>query len=117
MTPTIVLKEGQPYVVTGTPGGSKIITSVFQLLVNVLWFDMNILQATNTPRIHHQWLPDVLSVEQGVSNDTIDILQSKGYEIKPSSSLGSLQSIMIKDGLLFGAADPRRPGSGAVGVN
>jgi len=117
MTPTIVLKSGIPFLATGTPGGSKIITSIFQQLVNILWFDMNISEATNEPRIHHQWQPDILSIEQGISADSISILLKKGYEVEVSTSLGSLQSIMLKDGIYYGAADPRRPNAKAVAVN
>lgn len=117
MTPTIILKDGQPFLATGTPGGSKIITTVFQQLVNVLWFDMNLSTATNLPRIHHQWLPDILYVEQGISTDSITLLMNKGYQIELSSSLGSLQSIMLKDGIYYGAADTRRPNAKAVPVN
>lgn len=117
MTPTIVLKNGEPYLATGTPGGSKIITAVFQQLINVLWFDMNIAMATNLPRIHHQWQPDILSVEQGISADSIELLMQKGYEIELSTSLGSLQSIMLKEGIYYGAADPRRPNATATGIN
>lgn len=114
MTPTIVLKSGKPYLVTGTPGGSKIITAVFQQLVNVLLFDMNIAEATNTPRIHHQWQPDILYVEDDIPGDTVDLLKAQGYTVEKSSSLGSLQSIMMQNGIMLGAADPRRPGAKAI---
>lgn len=117
MTPTIVLKDGEPYIATGTPGGSKIITSVFQQLVNVLYFEMNIAEATNAPRVHHQWQPDVLSVERNIPADTVDILKAKGYDVKVSSSLGSLQAIMKHNGVFLGAADPRRAGSAAIAVD
>ncbi|PKH86013.1 gamma-glutamyltransferase [Colwellia sp. Bg11-28] len=117
MTPTIVLKDGEPYLATGTPGGSKIITSVFQQLVNVLYFEMNIAEATNAPRVHHQWQPDVLSVERNIPADTVDILKAKGYNIKVSSSLGSLQAIMKHNGVFLGAADPRRAGAAAIAVD
>lgn len=117
MTPAIVLKNGQPYLATGTPGGSKIITSVFQQLINVLWFDMNLSRATNLPRIHHQWLPDILYIEQDVAADSIELLINKGYQVERSSSLGSLQSIMLKEGIYYGSADPRRPNAKAVAVN
>ncbi|MEI6894613.1 MAG: gamma-glutamyltransferase [Colwellia sp.] len=117
MTPTIVLKDGQPYIATGTPGGSKIITAVFQQLVNVLLYDMNIAEATYAPRFHHQWLPDVLSLERNIPADTVDKLKAKGYSIKVSSSLGSLQSVMKLHDVFLGAADPRRPGAAAVAVN
>jgi gamma-glutamyltranspeptidase/glutathione hydrolase len=117
MTPTIVLKNGEPYLATGTPGGSKIITSVFQQLINVLWFDMNISMATNLPRIHHQWQPDIMYIEQGIAADSIALLIQKGHQIELSSSLGSLESIMIKEGIYYGAADPRRPNAKAAPVN
>ncbi len=117
MTPTIVLKSGEPFLATGTPGGSKIITSVFQQLVNILWFDMNVSEATNAARIHHQWQPDILYVEKNVAADSIELLQNMGYTVEISTSLGSLQSIMLKDGIYYGAADPRRPNAKAVAVN
>ena len=117
MTPVIVLKAGQPFLATGTPGGSKIITAVFQQLVNVLWFDMNVLEAINAPRIHHQWQPDILYVERNVAADSVSLLLKKGYQIEISSSLGSLQSVLFKDGLYYGGADPRRPNAKAVAVD
>lgn len=116
MTPTIVFKAGKPFLATGTPGGSKIITSVFQQLVNILHYDMNVSEATNAPRIHHQWQPDILYVEQGISPDTLAILSEKGYQIELTRSLGSLQSIMLKNGVFYGAADPRRPNAKAVAL-
>ncbi|WP_033083294.1 gamma-glutamyltransferase [Colwellia psychrerythraea] len=117
MTPTIVLKDGQPYIATGTPGGSKIITAVFQQLVNALYFKMNIAEATLAPRVHHQWQPDILYVERNTSADTVDLLKAKGYTVEVSSSLGSLQSIMRHNGVFLGAADPRRPGAAAIAVD
>jgi len=114
MTPTIVFKDGKPYVLTGSPGGSKIINAVLQILLNVMVHDMNIAEATSTPRIHHQWLPDVLNLEPGFSPDTIKLLKEMGYKINIDQTLGSTQSIMWKDGIFYGAADPRRPGAGAV---
>ncbi|WP_204378468.1 gamma-glutamyltransferase [Agaribacterium haliotis] len=117
MTPTIVFKNGKPFLATGTPGGSKIISAVFQQLVNVLFFDMNLAEATNAPRIHHQWQPDVLYVEEGVNTDSIALLKNMGYKVELSKSLGSLQSLMLKDGAALGAADPRRPHAKAVAVD
>jgi gamma-glutamyltranspeptidase / glutathione hydrolase len=115
MTPTMVFKDNKPYLVTGSPGGSRIITTVLQVLVNVLDHGMNIADATHAPRFHHQWLPDRLEVEPGFSPDTLAKLRARGHNIKESTSQGSLQSIMAKDDLFFGAADPRRPSAGAVG--
>nr|WP_231731629.1 gamma-glutamyltransferase [Colwellia sp. TT2012] len=117
MTPTIVLKDGTPYLATGTPGGSKIITSVFQQLVNVLYFKMNIAEATIAPRVHHQWQPDILYVERNIPADTVDNLKTMGYTVKVSSSLGSLQTIMKHNGVFLGAADPRRPGAAAIAID
>ncbi|WP_321393779.1 gamma-glutamyltransferase [Emcibacter sp.] len=114
MTPTMVMKDGKPYLLTGSPGGSKIISSVFQILVNVLVFDMNLAEATASPRIHHQWLPDVLLIEPGFSPDTLTILKSMGYETEQGSTMGSVQSIMHRDGVFLGVADSRRPGARAV---
>jgi len=117
MTPTLIFKDGAPYVVTGSPGGSRIITTVLQLLVNVMDHNMNIAEASVQPRFHHQWLPDRLQMEPGHSSDTEARLKSMGHNITSSSSQGSLQSIMLQKGLFFGASDTRRPGAGAVGVN
>ena len=117
MTPTIVFKNQQPYLVLGSPGGSRIITTVLQVVINVLEHDMNIKQAVISPRIHHQWLPDVLLMEEGFSSDTIDLLKEKGHTIRPSRTMGSVQAIISKDNYLYGAADPRRPEAGAVVVS
>jgi gamma-glutamyltranspeptidase / glutathione hydrolase len=114
MTPTIVLKDGQPYIVTGSPGGSTIITVVLQLLLNMLDFDMNVLEATAAPRIHHQWLPDSVIIERGISPDTLRLLEARGFLIPRGPDgrvvtriLGRSNSIARQSGYLFGAADPR----------
>jgi gamma-glutamyltranspeptidase/glutathione hydrolase len=117
MTPTLIFKDGAPYVVTGSPGGSRIITTVLQLLVNVMDHNMNIAEASVQPRFHHQWLPDRLQMEPGHSPDTQARLKTMGHNVTSSASQGSLQSIMLEKGLFFGASDTRRPGAGAVGVN
>ncbi len=108
MAPVIVLKEGKVFLVTGSPGGSQIITVVTQLLLNVLEHNMNVQEATNTPRIHHQWLPDVLQYEPGISLDTLQLLKQKGHMIKPAQTMGSTQSIMWIGDRFYGASDPRR---------
>ena len=81
MTPTLVFKDGQPFLATGSPGGSTIITVTMETIVNVLAFDMNIAAATAWPRFHHQWLPDVVFVEPGISEDTNEKLREMGYKI------------------------------------
>ena len=117
MTPTIVLKNGKPLIVTGSPGGSRIISTVLQQIVNVIDHQMNIAGATHTGRVHHQWYPDQLEVEGPVGSDALDALEAIGYKVKPSGTMGSLQSIHWRDGKFYGAADPRRPGAGVSGVN
>ena len=109
MTPTIVLKDGQPVLVTGSPGGSRIITTVLQIIMNVIDHEMNIAEASHASRIHHQWYPDVLFHEKYFNVDTKKLLKVKGHELKQRAAMGSTQSIHIKEGLLFGASDPRRP--------
>jgi len=108
MSPTIIAKDGKTWLVTGSPGGSRIITTVLQMVVNSIDFGMNVAEATNAPRFHHQWLPDQLRVEKGFSPDTLRLLESKGQHVKVQPAMGSTQSIMIgPDGMLYGASDPR----------
>lgn len=116
MTPTIVFKDGKALMVTGSPGGSTIITVVLQIVLNVIEHNMNISAATYAPRIHHQWLPNRTVVEQGISQDTIDLLRSYGHKLVfGKSTLGSTQSIIRKDGFFYGASDRRRLGAATKG--
>ncbi len=118
MTPTIVLKDDKPYFVTGSPGGSTIITVVMQSVLNVVEFDMNAMHQLAAPRMHHQWLPDAVMLEEGVSQDTKNILADMGHIIAPPRfTLGSLSSIMLKDGIFYGAADIRSMDAAAIGVD
>ena len=111
MTPTLVFKEGKPWVATGSPGGSRIITAVTQTLLNLMAFDMTLGMATSSPRIHHQWLPDMAMVEPGISEDTIRILEKSKHKIlRSNSTIGRVNSVQIEDGWFYGYADPRRPG-------
>jgi gamma-glutamyltranspeptidase/glutathione hydrolase len=115
MTPVIVLDDGKAWFATGSPGGSRIITTVLQMIVNVIDHGMNIAEAGAAPRMHHQWLPDVLQLESGFSPDTIDILEERGHEIAGTQwSMGSLQSVAYRDGVFRGASDPRRPNSASI---
>ena len=114
MTPTMVFKNNELLLVTGSPGGSRIINTVLQQVVNVIDHEMNIASATHAPRIHHQWQPDKLEVEASINSDTRANLVSRGHHVVEAGTMGSLQSIMLADGLLFGAADPRRPGAGVI---
>jgi gamma-glutamyltranspeptidase/glutathione hydrolase len=107
MTPTILLRDGNFYMSVGTPGGPTIINSVLQVIVNVLDFRMNLQEAINRPRIHHQWLPDELRMESGFSPDTMDLLKARGHEIRIVTSIGEVAAIRRENGWLEGAADPR----------
>lgn len=121
MTPTIVMKDGAPFLVTGSPGGSTIITVVMQIILNMIDFDMNPMQATAAPRIHHQWKPDVVIAEDGVSRDTLRELERRGFVIYGKSSegyarrlMGRANTIMRRGAYFYGAADPRGPKSGVA---
>jgi gamma-glutamyltranspeptidase / glutathione hydrolase len=115
MTPTIVLKDGKVFLVTGSPGGSRIITTVLQVVTNVIDYNMNVARAVAAPRIHHQWLPDEVLVEQGVSPDVIDVLEGRGHRVVGRIPWGSANSIMATPNGLAGGADPRTRGSLAAG--
>ena len=111
MTPTIVLADGKPFLATGSPGGSRIITTTVQIIMNVIDHGMNIAAATAAPRVHHQWLPDELRIEPGISPDTLDLLHERGHTTVIKWAMGSTQSIMRSETGFLGASDPRRPGA------
>ena len=118
MTPSIVARDGRLVAVVGSPGGRTIINTVAQVILNVIDFGMNIQMAVNAPRIHHQWLPDRISIEGGgASAATVERLEAMGHTVRMGGGQGSANSIMIdprtRDGL--GAADPRRSDAGARG--
>jgi gamma-glutamyltranspeptidase/glutathione hydrolase len=115
MSPTIVFRDGKPLFATGSPGGSRIITTTLQIIMNVTDHEMNIAAATAAPRIHHQWLPDKLRVEVGISDDTLDLLNAMGHKIETGDAMGSTQTVMHTEQGFFGAADPRRVGALAQG--
>jgi len=117
MSPTIVMRDGRNFLVTGSPGGSRIITTTLQVLMNVIDHGLNIQSAVNAPRVHHQWLPDEIRIEEGVSQDTLRLLELMGHSISRQPAMGASQSIMVGvDGTLFGAADPRQSTSLAKGL-
>lgn len=115
MTPTIVLKDNKPYLVIGAPGGSRIITAVLQVMLNVIDFKMNIQDAIDAPRIHHQWKPDQLEFERGISPDTLALLTAKGHTLAPSrpSVIARVEAILIEGGWLQGGQDGRGSGKAA----
>ncbi|HXS95865.1 MAG TPA: gamma-glutamyltransferase [Candidatus Limnocylindrales bacterium] len=111
MVPTIVLKDGKPYLALGSPGGPTIINTVLEVMVNVMDFHMNVQDAVNWPRFHHQWMPDQLSVEPGYSPDTVALLEKRGYTIRRVNAQGECAAILFDNGWLQGAADPRTEGT------
>jgi gamma-glutamyltranspeptidase/glutathione hydrolase len=115
MSPTIVLKDGKPVLVTGSPGGSRIITAVLQIILNSLDFGMTIDQTVGAPRLHHQWMPDQVLVEPGFDPALLADLAARGHKIVPARPGTSANSIAVtKDGIV-GAADPRTRGALAAG--
>ena len=115
MSPTLVFKDNKPYIVTGSPGGSRIITTVTQIISNVIDHDMNIAEATHAPRIHDQWLPDEIRIEKALNIDTINKLESMGHKVSPKATMGSTQSIMLTPTGIYGASDPRIVDAAVVG--
>lgn len=107
MTPTIVLRNGRLYMVVGSPGGPRIITAVLETIQNVIDFGMNIQDAVDWPRFHHQWLPDTLYIETGISPDTAALLKARGYNVERIRSMGEVAAILAENGWLEGAADSR----------
>ncbi|MDP9048468.1 MAG: gamma-glutamyltransferase [Bacteroidota bacterium] len=109
MTPTIIEKNGKLFMIVGTPGGSTIITSVFQTLLNVIEFGQDMQQAVSAKKFHHQWLPDEVEVERdALTPATRAILEQKGYKIVDHGAIGRVDAILItKDGYYDGGADPR----------
>jgi len=118
MSPTIVKRAGKNFLITGSPGGSRIISTTLQVIMNVIDHKMNIQTAVNSPRIHHQWWPDEIRIEQGISPDTIKLLTNMGHKVVQKSAMGGSQSILIdqESGMLYGAADPRQSTSMASGL-
>jgi gamma-glutamyltranspeptidase/glutathione hydrolase len=115
MAPTIVLNNGAVYLVTGSPGGSRIITTVLQVLINILDLNMNIAEAVSAPRLHHQWLPDHVNAEDTVSPELLRFLRGRGHHIVTRPSWGAANSILVDGAKLFGSADPRARGALAAG--
>ncbi|MDR2238327.1 MAG: gamma-glutamyltransferase [Chryseobacterium sp.] len=115
MTPTILLKNGKPYMVVGTPGGTTIPTSVYQSIVNVVDFKLNANISVNAPKFHHQWLPETIKVENNFPESTISELQSKNYVIEKVKQIGKTEMIVLDDnGNIHAVADGRGDDSVAV---
>ncbi len=115
MSPTIVLKNGKPVLVTGSPGGSLIISTVLQVIVNALDYKMDISAAVSAPRLHHQWLPDEVRIERGFPDATLGALRAMGHIVKEPMGQTSANSIAVTPQGIAGAADPRTRGATAAG--
>jgi gamma-glutamyltranspeptidase/glutathione hydrolase len=110
MTPTIVLKDGKPFLALGSPGSQTIINTVLETMINVIDWKMNVQDAVNWPRFHHAWMPDALSMEPGYSPDTVALLEKWGYNVHVGQRQGDCDAILFSQGWLEGAADPRTGG-------
>jgi gamma-glutamyltranspeptidase/glutathione hydrolase len=117
MVPTIILRDGKLFMTVGAPGGSRIPTTVMQVMLNVMDFGMNVQDAVDAPRIHHQWLPDKLSLERVISPDTVALLKTWGYDVDyaPGVILAQVAAIVNDGGWLQGASDGRSPMGKAAG--
>jgi gamma-glutamyltranspeptidase/glutathione hydrolase len=114
MTPTILTRNGELFMVLGGPGGGRIITSVLQTVVNVVDFGMNVRDAVDAPRFHHQWRPDAITLERGFSPDTVRLLEQRGHKVETTSSVARIFAIVIQpDNWLAGWADGRSYGKAA----
>ena len=114
MTPTIVFDNGDPFLAIGSPGGSRIITAVLQIILNVIDFEQSLEEATDSKRVHHQWYPDDIDIEE--TYNQINELMDLGYKIDIIDTATCTQSIMIDGGEFIGVSDLRRPDSLALGV-
>ena len=115
MSPTMVFKDGQLDLITGSPGGSRIITTVLQVISNIIDHGMNVAEASEAVRVHHQLYPDELRVERGLSPDTISLLEKKGHTVREQKAMGSTQTIQRVNDEIQGAADTRQTGTAAIG--
>jgi len=117
MTPTILLKDGKLFMTVGAPGGSRISTAVLQVILNVVDFGMNIQDAIDAPRVHHQWMPDRLSLERAISPDTVELLKSRGYDVDYNAGvvLAQTAAIVSDGGWLQGGSDGRSAAGKAAG--
>ncbi len=115
MAPTIVLKDGKPWLATGTPGGARIISTTLEVLVDMIDFGMNPAEAGSAVRFHHQWLPDELRIERGLSPDTIALLTAMGHKVVERPAMGNTQTIEITPSGFYGYADQRDPNGATLG--
>jgi gamma-glutamyltranspeptidase/glutathione hydrolase len=112
MSPTIVTKNGKLFMITGSPGGRTIINTVMEIVLNATVFNMDVRQAVDAPRFHHQWLPDEVTFEQGaIPDSTVGKLKAMGHTVRFGGVQGDGHSIIVRDGVAYGANDRRSPDS------
>jgi gamma-glutamyltranspeptidase/glutathione hydrolase len=114
MSPTIVLKDGKPVLVTGSPGGSRIISTVLQVIVDIIDYHMDVAAAVAAPRLHHQWMPDEVRIERGFPSDVLAGLQARGHRTVEPMGQTSANTILVTSSGLLGAPDPRTRGAEAA---
>ncbi len=113
MTPTVVTKDGELFMVTGSPGGPRIITTALLTILNAIDFGMDVQEAVSAPRFHHQWIPDLLLLEPAIPFDVANALRRRGHEVKVSGRNWSRAAAIVVDpetGWHYGGTDPRRDG-------
>jgi gamma-glutamyltranspeptidase/glutathione hydrolase len=118
MTPTILAKDGKLFMITGCLGGRTIINTVLETILNVVDFGMNVQEAVDAPRFHHQWLPDrILHERFGFSPDTLALLAARGHKLDEISAQGIAEAIVLNpaDNMLEGGSDRRQPDGAALG--
>lgn len=115
MSPTMLLRDGEVYLVTGSPGGSRIITTTLQVIMNIIDHGLNPAEAEHAIRVHHQWLPDYIRIERGFNPDTRKLLEAMGHELRTGNAMGAARTILRTGGALYGSSDPRRSAGLAAG--
>ncbi len=117
ITPVIAFKQGKPWLAAGSPGGTRIISAMAQLLMNLIDHGLNVAEATARPRIFQAASDTPVEFEPGFTSDVMKLLEARGHKSRSSLTMGSTQSITIEDGVFYGGSDPRRPGGGAIAVD
>jgi gamma-glutamyltranspeptidase/glutathione hydrolase len=117
MTPTLLFSDDGTLVATGSPGGSRIINIVLQIVCNIVDHGMNVAEATHAPRFHHQWLPDELRIEHGMNDGQARLLSARGHRIRVAPDIGSTQTVMLRKGIFQGSSDPRIGGALTLGLS
>jgi gamma-glutamyltranspeptidase/glutathione hydrolase len=114
MAPTVILRGERPEIIVGAAGGPRIISATLQVILNLIDFHMAVKDAVTEPRIHHQWIPDNLIVEADIPPDVKRALERRGHNVRERGVVGVAQAIVVHNGKISGAADPRKPARAAA---